>query len=1194
VFIMSPETTCDANSLESVIAWVIGDCEEREKRGERPDPKEYEARFPAFASEIRGYFAVVRLLGPAGGRMEAPAPVAGRRVGNYELLEEIASGGMGVVYKALQKGLPRVHALKMLKAGALASEVEKSRFRREVETLARLEHPNIIPIYQVGEQDEVPYFSMEFCPGGDLASRLDGAPLPAEEAAEVVRTLAGAMHVAHLAGVVHRDLKPGNVLLVPQPPGASNPGATPARGVKDFILKITDFGLAKKLDETDKPVTITGKPVTITGAVMGTPQYMAPEQALGEHDKVGPHSDVYSLGVILYELLTGRPPLRADTPLNTLLLVIREDPVPPSHLQPGLPRDVEAVCLKCLQKAKENRYDSAAALADDLGRFLRGEPTKARPVTSFERAVKYARRRPAHAVAAGALVLALLGGIAGGVFYGLYQRAIAVNERHDREAVEARVQRGQAAAAEWKQGLEDEQAGRPGSAKEHLVRALATVDPEADPDFRSRIEQDLERVNKQLEVLARRQDWEKRRKRFDEVRREVLLHEINFTERDRDANRDAIRQAAPAALAAFRLTLDEAPKAATGHLEDFRPFADPPRQVDEAAADCYEVLLVWAEAEAPPEANRAAVGEDGVRKLGALLDLAAALGEAHHLPIPQAFHLRHARYLALCGNEDGARAERDRAQRRQPDTPLDLFLTALDSYRQENFARAAEACDGVLRRKHDHFWAQYLAALCSLKTGDWKDARTGMIACLGREPRLYWAWLQLATAEGQLGQFDAAENDFAEALRQTDDPVAHFVALTNRGAMWVQRRRWPEAEADLSRAIDLQRKAPEGYLNLAQMYRQREKQKGGLPAIDASTLGLLAAPSGQGPLLAASALFPGRADWDAELEVLNKALTQLPNDAHLHHTRAVALLEHGDLAAARQDFEEAIRQAPEGTAPEWLATDHVELAYLQRLAGEFPAALESCKAALRIRPGYAPAYLRRAETLLAQAEAGERAAGVYPSPYLRRAETTPAEKLYSQARDALDLYLGAVKPKAGTWRARGVIDLKLRQYEDAVDDFGSALNIERDGKTLSLRGWAYLNLNAFQLARRDFDAALQLEPTDIDALSGRGFARVCLGERPAGLKDADAALANGQGTPEQMAELLIRTACTYARAAGQPTGRSVSEWQERAVDLVRSALEKIPQARRLKFWQVYVANEPELRSILDLNEMRELKRRYVH
>jgi tetratricopeptide (TPR) repeat protein len=323
-------------------------------------------------------------------------PECPRRVAGYELLEELGRGGMGVVYKAHQTSPSRLVALKMILAGSYAEPARRSRFRAEGDATARLQHPNIVQIHEVGQHDGLPFLVLEYVGGGSLADRLNGMPQPARPAAELVEVLARAVHYAHTHGVVHRDLKPGNILLG-----------------EDGQPKITDFGLARH----ERPE------LTATGDVLGTPSYMAPEQAAGGRQPVGPPADVWALGAILYECLTGRPPFRATTPLETLEQVISQEPVAPAQLQGKTPRDLNTICLKCLQKDPARRYGSALELADDLRRFLDGKVIRARPVRAVERGWRWCRRNPLVASLAGALGLLVIGSLAG--LTGLYLNADA-------------------------------------------------------------------------------------------------------------------------------------------------------------------------------------------------------------------------------------------------------------------------------------------------------------------------------------------------------------------------------------------------------------------------------------------------------------------------------------------------------------------------------------------------------------------------------------------------------------------------------------------------------------------------------------------------------------------------------------------------------------------------------------------------
>jgi serine/threonine-protein kinase len=328
----------------------------------------------------------------------------------YDILAELGRGGMGVVYQARQNGLERTVALKMILGGGHASGSDLARFRTEAEAIARLQHPHIVQIHEIGEHQGLPYFSLEFCGGGSLDSKLAGTPLPARDAAALLEKLALAVQAAHEKGVIHRDLKPANVLLT-----------------EDGTPKITDFGLAKKLI-TEPGASATGAGITQAGSVMGTPSYMAPEQAGGKSNEIGPACDIYALGAILYECLTGRPPFMAATALDTILQVVSEEPVPPTRLNRKVPRDLETICLKCLAKQPARRYGSAAALAEDLGRFQRGEPIRARPVGPVERLWRWGRRKPA---LAGMLAAVSLLGVAvvTGAFWYVQDRAGRERER---------------------------------------------------------------------------------------------------------------------------------------------------------------------------------------------------------------------------------------------------------------------------------------------------------------------------------------------------------------------------------------------------------------------------------------------------------------------------------------------------------------------------------------------------------------------------------------------------------------------------------------------------------------------------------------------------------------------------------------------------------------------------------------------
>jgi serine/threonine-protein kinase len=381
-------------------------------------PEEVCADCPELLAEVRTLWLQMRLVDAEleamfptpGPNRNAAAPAAWNpaaelpRIPGYQVEAVLGRGGMGIVYKARHLRLNRPVALKMLLPGAYAGLEERQRFSREAEAVAGLRHVNLVQVHDVGDHDGRPYFTMEYVEGGRLSQKLLGTPQPAHQAAALLATLAEAVQVAHQGGIVHRDLKPANILLT-----------------ADGTPKIADFGLARHFD--------TGPALTLSGTRVGTPSYMAPEQALGKPHVIGPAVDIYALGAILYELLTGRPPFRGETAAETELQVIYQEPVPPSRLNSRVPRDLETICLKCLHKEPRRRYATAAALADDLRRFQQGESIAARPVGLPERFGKWVRRRPAVAVLLAATVFFTTAFIGGALW-------LAFQQAQRRQAVE--------------------------------------------------------------------------------------------------------------------------------------------------------------------------------------------------------------------------------------------------------------------------------------------------------------------------------------------------------------------------------------------------------------------------------------------------------------------------------------------------------------------------------------------------------------------------------------------------------------------------------------------------------------------------------------------------------------------------------------------------------------------------------------
>jgi serine/threonine protein kinase/tetratricopeptide (TPR) repeat protein len=1062
-------------------------------------------------------------------------------VASYEVLGELGRGAMGVVYKARQLALNRIVALKCILAGELALPSEIARFRAEAEVLAQLEHPNIVQIYEIGADSGRPFFSMEFVEGGSLAALIRGKPQPARMAAWLVETLAWAMHAVHQRGIVHRDLKPGNVLMKCKGAEAS---ASSVVSLDQLEPKITDFGLAKRLDEAG------GR--TAEGVLVGTPCYMAPEQAEGRLKDIGPVTDVYALAAILYELITGRPPFTAPDLLDILSQVRTQEPVPPRRLQPTCPRDLEIICLKGLQKEFWRRYESAQELAEDLRHFREGKPIRARPVPGWERALKWARRRPTQAALAFAVVLAVLGMVVGSLFFGLYEREKATLAEKENQAqrqqskrraeIDQRWRQAEAAKAEAQVALSQ---GRPEEADlqfrtayESLqsAQALIDTDPEAiEGELRRQIDRGLQQAREQLDDLGEKQKVQARSKRFAKARETVLLHDVPLPGASAAWHREEVRRLAKQALDEWEVKAEGPPaEAVKGLARQGRHFESEEQQ--ELARHCYELLLIWAEAEADTPVEVVADRVTQARRALGLLELAEALGQAHGVPTPKAFHVRRARYLSQAGDEPAARAARALAEPMKSVTALDFFLSGLESYRQGQFRPAAQACAAALQLPTDPFWPQYLQALCYFQLKRPAEALAGLTACLSRQPDFLWARVVRALAHAELRELPEAEADFALALRQAKEPADRYVILTNRGAMWARRQKWDAAVEDLVAASKLQASASEPHANLAYVYQERES-------------------------------------WQAALSELNKALACQPGDPALYYTRAQLHQKRGDRAGARRDYEQVIALNPRDRKK--LASSHVLLAHLCHLDGEYPAALAECDAALQVFADFSPAYLQRTDTLL----------------QLKRGR---------EAGEALDRYLSKTEnPKPADYKARGLIHHQLGEFPAALEAFNRALLRDQAPEILSLRGWVYLNLGAADPALADFEAVLKRSPRHADALCGRAHARVALGKVAEAVKDAEASLKALPATDRNHPRLLLNVACVYARAMLPRTPKqsrreqiAADRYETRAVDLVREALERTPAGERRAFWRESIQKEPALTAIRRGSAMQQLARLY--
>jgi serine/threonine-protein kinase len=808
------------------------------------------------------------------------------RVPGHELLGELGRGAMGVVYKARQVGLDRVVALKMILAGGQAGEQDQARFRSEAQAAARLRHPNIVAVhevdeFEVGEQVRLPFFSLELVEGGTLAQRLQGAPQPPREAAALVEVLARAIQHAHENGVVHRDLKPANVLLA-----------------ADGTPKVSDFGLAKRLD---------GAPgQTASGAVMGTPSYMAPEQAQGKSKEIGPAADVYALGAVLYEMLTGRPPFKGERAVDTLLQVIQDDPVPPRRLVPGVPRDLETICLKCLRKEPHRRYASALDLAEDLRRFQGGEPIVARPVRWPERAVKWARRRPAAAGLVAALVLLVGLGGAGG--------------------------------AGWQQRRQQERLVRVARQERAAERAEAALE--------------------QVGQLRRRMHWQEAGVLLDQARDAVKEAE--------DDRLVAKLQQTEAGLALAQGLYRVREQAAAVVAGTFNPWAVKDRYPAvflEHGLDVLngpvEALAERIRASAARDEALAALDDwarfepDETRQLQ-LLRLTAAVDPENRwrkqLLQPGALRDRP-RLRALLAEAKG--------EGLAPSTAVLLARLLGDSTPE-----ALELLARVRERAPDDFWLNFtLAAKLVVSKGKYVEARDrgrqeeaigyfrAAVAVKRDSPV---AHNDLGGALHDRGDLAGATRSYREAIRL--DPL-FVLAHNNLGIALRDRGRLEEAVRCHRKAIRLAPRDASVHANLGITLHALRDVKGAIRSYrEAIRLSpkLALAHNNLGSALRACG------DLDGSLRSHRKAVRLDPEDAEAHYNLGIALGESGDPEGAIRSYREAIRLNPR------LAQPHINLGTALEARGDREGAIRCYREAIRLGPRDAKPHYNLGRALYAR------------------------------------------------------------------------------------------------------------------------------------------------------------------------------------------------------------------------------------
>jgi serine/threonine protein kinase/tetratricopeptide (TPR) repeat protein len=1004
-------------------------------------------------------------------------------IAGYELIELLGEGGMGVVYKSRQLGLNRLVAVKMIRTDRRGTADRLARFRTEAEAVARLRHPNIVQIFEIGEANGAPFVSLELLEGSSLDDKLATTPQPGRAAAELLITLANAVQVAHDEGIIHRDLKPSNILFS-----------------KDGVPKITDFGLAK-LDADSR--------LTEPGQIMGSPSYMAPEQARGEARNVGRPADLYALGAILYEMLTGRPPFKGETPIETVHQVINDDVVPPSRLVSKIARDLETICLHCLNKEQSRRYRSAAALADDLRRYLSGRTIQARPTPFWERGVKLARRHPVAATVLSIVMLTTAG-------LSWAWRARGSREAHRIDVLTSTVMQdlfkaqNDIAHERWSDVEPTLTALREKIGRERNLGELAR---RTDALLASAKEGRVAAEKKRQDLDTKRHDQETLQT-FRRRHKEALFHETHFPGIELPYDPQSVTTTARAALATL---------AAPGSGDSWKlgplPATFTPREGDEIKEVCFELFLILADAERQPKLRLE------------LLDQAGRLRSAD-----RAYHRRRADCLAQLGDPSGASLERQKADSLPLASAIDHFLLGKELFQRRSWAEAVGHFDSALLSEPGHFWCRCLSGICSLELQRPDRARSEFSACVQAEPRIAWLYdlrgyasYEIAvraridahsaqardeTMKGQFqDQLQAAEDDYAKALELLDaspENALRYALLVNRGLVWVERRNWDKATSDFEAAIRIDGGRWIAFQNLAAVLAQQNEP-------------------------------------DQAIEQLNRAIGLRPDFAVLHRQRAVVNLQRKDQgpthrACALADLEKAIAAEPAGSSS--TALNHVLKAGLLHHEQREVEALRACEAALKSKPEDIDAHQLRLKVLVAL-------------------------KRFDDVIRSCNALLAAGRNSADLLECRSLARQNQKDYVAASEDLTLAIGVRPDSASLlAKRGALYLVTYAPQSALRDFQDALRLDAANPDALVGRGLAHAALGQYLDAVADADRALKMAEPT----AKRLYGAARIYAQAAyavgaevrknGQQAVSQFTRYQDEAIGLLREWLNLLPAADR--------------------------------
>jgi serine/threonine protein kinase len=1052
-------------------------------------------------------------------------------IDGYVILRELGRGGMGVVYKAKQMKLERIVALKMILHHGYLTKENLNRFRTEADALARVAHPGIVQVYEIGEHDGQAYFTLEYCGGGSLAREIKKGPFAPKRAAEVVEQLARAVHFAHEAKIIHRDLKPGNILRTTL-----------------GQYKITDFGLAKKLDVDEK--------LTQSGAIIGTPGYMAPEQASGDVNKLGPPCDIYALGVILYECITGRVPFRAQNVMDAVIQVVTLEPVAPSRLEPKTPKDLETIILKCLHKTPERRYKTAADLAEDLGRFLRGEPILGRPASFWERTGKWVRKHPATAASLAFSLFAVVGFLIMTMLQKDELEVQVADARAKERSIQAELKLVNTQIREKDDinaALEEARVAERNRDWTLMKAASARAFSIArDKDAFKKLADDATEIQKladQQIALAEAKALQEQKlvanlkflSDLDTLRDEARTLSSPFTNLELDVRQQGIIDSCFAGLK--KLGLD-------AEVEPNLPYpegmtVEQQTRVRESAFEFYLLLadaVAMTEIGLPEQAVRTRA-EQGLKYL--------AHGEKLIAQDPSLAR-RKAGLLRQADRAAEAEKVELEGEKRTPKTAFDYFLLGESYYLLGQAKQAKEAFDLSLQQDSGYFWSQFYLGLTALQATPRSpaEAKSYMNFCISRKPNYVPLYIVRGVANLQLNDPKAAEEDFSKAFELPISDLTRFGVLVNRASARSHRIIGDSdgAIADLEAARKIRPEEPSLFPMLAKIYWDRgDKAK-------------------------------AFAELDHAIKTVKKP------DAQLFRTRSLYRKQNGDRSGAIADLTEAIKLTPASSTLAFrFRLDQAQLLLLDK---KFDEALKMCDETLAL-PSWTRHRNFRIEAYRMKAEA--------------IVQANPADKTRYDL--ALRAWEAAEKegwePKLEDYRFRGTTYTKMGKYSEAIADLSVAIDLSRKltnetanattANLLTDRGWLYLRINALKVAHEDFTEAVKIEPT-AEGRSGHAFTEALFGDVAAAVKEFEEA----EKAAGESKRVIFNGVRVYATAANrlaqpQPNGKPLAtslvqkrnEYLEKALGLLTRTMLQVKPAEQKQFWKE-ISQDPTIRSLSKL------------